>query len=143
MAVAAVDVSESTSSRDTDWSLSLRSPLYDPPPKPKPVAPRQIPKSKPKPKPPSRPALNMTLVGTIIDAEGSLAIIADQSGKFDIKGEGDSLELSPSGVRIGQIESETITLEYQGATSTIRLEKKDVKPAANGGGRNRNRRRIP
>ncbi len=139
-----LDLSDSDATDSSDWSLALRSPLYDPPPKAEP-APRQVPTTKPKTKPPARPSLNMTLVGTIIDSDGSLAIIADQNGKFDVKGEGDSLELSPPGVRIGQIGSETITLEYEGATSTIRLEKEkqNNKPAGNGNGRIRNRRRIP
>lgn len=138
-----LDFADSSGAENSDWSLALRSPLYDPPPKADP-APRQVP-TKPKTKPPARPSLNMTLVGTIIDSDGSLAIIADQNGKFDVKGEGDSLELSPPGVRIGQIGSETITLEYEGATSTIRLEKEkqNNKPVGNGNGRNRNRRRIP
>lgn len=108
---------------------SLRAPLYDPPPSKPP--PKKTVRQTPPPKP-VKPKLKLTLVGTIIDANGSLAIIEDAQGKFDVKGEGDSLELTPAGVRIGQIDSDQITLQYQGAESTIRLEKKNAaKPSSN------------
>jgi hypothetical protein len=105
---------------EIDLARSLRGPLYDPPP---PIAAPQI-RPTPRPKPtPTLPPLNLTLVGTIIDPDQSLAIIADAAGNFDVKGVGDSLELTPAGVRIGHIESEVITLEYQGRESMIRLDR--------------------
>jgi hypothetical protein len=122
---------------DDDLLRSLRAPLYDPPPTP-PTAPTNA-RPVPRPKPTPPPRLNLTLVGTIIDPDQSLAIIADADGNFDVKGVGDSLELKPAGVRIGQIESEAITLQYQGKESTIRLEKEASRPT--GGGRQGNTRR--
>lgn len=124
---------------DANLTGALRGPLYDPPP---PVAkPRvELPPAA-KPTPPPKPQLDLTLVGTIIDAGQSLAIIADATGKFDVKGIGEALELSPEGVRIDQIESEQITLQYQGNESTIRLDKN--KQPANEGKRANNRRRNP
>ncbi len=128
---------------NTRLAMPLRGTLYDPP-EPKPTPPPTVkvqPKTTP---PPSKPKLNLTLVGTIIQSDQSLAIIADESGKFDVKGVGEPLELSPLGVRIQKIESEQITLQYQGDESTIRLEKKSSGPKGGGGGRRaNNRRRIP
>ena len=43
------------------------------------------------------------LVGTIIQAEQSLAIVADATGEFDVKGIGESLELSPQGITVEQL----------------------------------------
>jgi hypothetical protein len=99
---------------------SLRGPLYDPPPDtPSPVPqPRPVP-----PAPPTRPDLDVTLVGTIIEAERSLAILADPSGKFDIKTVGQSLELSPAGIIVESIEAERVTLRYQGRQTTVQLDR--------------------
>ena len=128
---------------EIDLARSLRGPLYDPPPPPI-AAPQVRPTPRPKPTP-TLPPLNLTLVGTIIDSEQSLAIIADAAGNFDVKGVGDSLELTPAGVRIGQIESEVITLEYQGRESTIRLDRdrldREVSQRPGGAGRQGNNRR--
>lgn len=119
---------------------SLRAPLYDPPPAP-PKAPTNVrPVKRPKPTPP--PRLNLTLVGTIIDPDQSLAIVADADGNFDVKGVGDSLELQPAGVQIGHIEAEVITLQYQGKEETIRLDRDASQPAGSRRQGN-NRRRNP
>lgn len=119
----------------------LRGPLYDPPPPPapapKPVAP---PPDPPKQKP--IPKLGVTLVGTIIEADQSVAIIADSTGKFDIKGIGESLELSPQGMVLESIDSEQVTVTYQGRESTVVLEKttkKNKNGAAGTRGNNRKR----
>lgn len=122
----------------------LRGPLYDPPPPPapapKPVAPPpEPPKQKPTPK------LGVTLVGTIIEADQSVAIIADSTGKFDIKGIGESLELSPEGMVLASIDSEQVTVTYQGRESTVALEKntkknKDGAAGTRGNNRKRNNR---
>ena len=126
-----------TTPGDAELTRSLRGPLYDPPPPdpPKPPVARE-----PAPKPPARkPKLELTLVGTIIDSDQSLAIVSDATGKFDIKGVGDSLELTPEGVQIQEIASEQVKLEYQGNESTLRLEKIEKPPAAGKRGNNRRR----
>ena len=124
---------------DAALSRSLRAPLYDPPPTPPQRPPKVRPVSRPKPTPP--PRLNLTLVGTIIDPDQSLAIVADADGNFDVKGVGDSLELQPAGVRIGQIKAEVITLQYQGNESSIRIDKEASRPTGSkrqGNNRRRN-----
>jgi hypothetical protein len=115
-------------------AISLRSPLDDPPP----VPPRRQPPPQvvPTKKPIATPQLNFTLLATIIDSQRSLAIIADPSSAFDIKGVGESLALSPEGVSIVRIESDQVTLKHDGKESTINVDK-----TKKGGGRaNRNNR---
>ena len=107
-------------------SRSLRGPLYDPPP------PQARPKPEPVPAaaPPRQPQLDLTLVGTIIEENESVAILSDASGQFDIKGIGESLELVPAGVTVESIESEQVTLQYQGHQSTIQLNRSFKKSGA-------------
>ncbi|MGB7325361.1 MAG: hypothetical protein WBD31_10860 [Rubripirellula sp.] len=122
----------------TDVALrSLRSPLYDPPP----PAPRPAPvQSTPKPavpRPVAVPKLGLVLVGTIIDPNGSVAIMSDAEGKFDIKAIGEELDLKPAGVTIDEIESELVTLSYQGSESTVRLQRSVPSANSSGGGNQR------
>jgi type II secretory pathway component PulC len=117
----------------------LRGPLYDPPAPPparppEPPSPAATPAARPKPK------LDVTLVGTIIEAKQSLAILADSTGKFDIKGIGESLELSTEGITVQNIESEQVILQYQGRRSTVTLDR-SKKKAGDGGNREKKRRR--
>ena len=119
---------------------SLRGPLYDPPPQPAPPVERPKP---PAPVTPIRSNLEWTLVGTIIEAGQSLAILADASGKFDVKGIGESLDLVPPGVTLQDIESEQVTLQYQGRKSTVQLDRSTKKSNGGGGKRANNRRRNP
>lgn len=110
---------------DVELGIALRRPLTDPPPpKPRP-APRQA-----APTPPPQPTLGLTLVGTIIDPVKSLAIIADAAGQFDVKGVGESLELTPAGVSVKRIDSEQVELQFQGKTSTVKLNRDRRKPKA-------------
>jgi hypothetical protein len=120
---------------------SLRGPLHDPPPaKPKPPPSRPVARPQPPP-PPASPKL--TLVGTLIERDQRLAIVSDEDGKFDVKGVGEALELSPAGVRIAGIDPQQVTVEYQGRRSTIALDKsmRAGSPSENrkGGVRRRNR----
>ncbi len=124
---------------------TLQGPLFDPPPPPPPTPkPKPKPEPKPtveeKPSPPKPPTLEITLVGTIIEAEQSLAIVADAGGEFDVKGVGESLELSPQGITIKTIEPERVTVSYQGRESTIELDRSapEDRPArSRAGGRRR------
>ncbi|MEE2936424.1 MAG: type II secretion system protein N [Planctomycetota bacterium] len=123
-------------------SRSLRGPLYDPPPpKPKPKPePRPTPEPVPPPEPPP-PRLEFTLVGTIIEAGQSLAMIEDADGNFDVKGEGESLELTPTGITVRSVASEEVTLDWMGRIETVVLQRgKAVRGGINrNNGRRRNR----
>jgi type II secretory pathway component PulC len=123
-------------------SKSLRGPLYDPPkrtpPPPKPprsVTPKVV-KAPPAPKPPE-----LTLTGTIKRNQRQLAIISDAANKFDVKGVGERLELTPEGVTITTIEENQITVSYQGRESTLTLDKKIKPGAGNKSNRNNTRKR--
>ncbi len=110
---------------------TLRGPLYDPPAAPSPSVERP----KPTPAPtPQQPMLDLTLVGTIIEANQSIAILSDSAGQFDVKGIGESLELLPAGVTVQNIEAEQVTLQYQGRQSTVQLDRSAKK--SGGGGAN-------
>ncbi|TWU58430.1 hypothetical protein Poly51_12080 [Rubripirellula tenax] len=143
IATAPIDV-ESANIETTDVAMrSLRGPLYDPP------APPTRPAVTPPPPPPrtvkpaAAPPLALTLVGTIIDSQGRVAIFSDASGKFDIKSAGDTLELTPDGVTIETIESDAVTLNFQGRQTTVRLVREATQgpsgtPNARGSQRRRN-----
>ena len=120
----------------------LRRPLFDPPPVAAAPPPKPTPKVVERPTPPpAPPKLEVTLVGTIIQPDQSLAIVADASGEFDVKGIGESLELSPQGITVERIESERVTLRYQGRESTIELDRSAVAGNATGGNRGGPKRR--
>jgi hypothetical protein len=104
--------------------LALRQPLDDPeppPPKPQPSPPPRVVRD-PQPKP--GPELDFTVLGTVIDSTRRLAIIADPSGNFDIKGVGQALDLSPAGVMVQNIEGDEVTLVHNDRSSTLRIDKK-------------------
>lgn len=112
---------------------SLRGPLYDPPPvAPRPPTPAPRPQPPPQPRTPPVARLDVRLVGTIIDADRSVAIVSDSSGKLDVKSRGETLELSPAGITIDAIDSQAVTLTYQGRQSTIQLDRVPTASGASG-----------
>lgn len=121
------------------WDRPLRGPLYDPPPAtPKPVAkPKPVVRTPPKPKTPPPPKLDIRLVGTILESGHSMAIAADATGKVDVKSSGQVLDLEPVGVRIEEIAADTVTVSYNGQTSTLKLSKSPRKADARVKKRNR------
>lgn len=108
---------------NANLSLPLLKPLYDPP-KPPPQKPRTEPKvvRTPTPPPVKMPRLDWTLDGTIIDPQRSVAILTDTTGKTDIRAVGEQVELSPPGVLVRKIDSDTVTLEVRGKESTLQLK---------------------
>lgn len=122
---------------------SLRGPLFDPPPPP-PVAPPSVAprRQTPKPRPVvAAPKLELTLVGTLIENGRGLAILEDAANKFDVKGAGETLELSPAGVTVKHVSADQVTLVYQGRETTHELTKSKSKKAANDSAGKRNRGR--
>lgn len=107
---------------------SLRAPLYDPPPAPPRPEPKVTTAPSPRPTPKrSEPKLGLTLVGTIMDSRQSVAIVADDQGGVDVKGIGQTLDLKPDGVTIQAIQSQQITLRYQGKESVVHLDRSAAK----------------
>jgi type II secretory pathway component PulC len=123
----------------TMTARQLRGPLYDP--EPPPAAPPQ-PKPPVVPRPKVGPKLDLSLVGTIIEPNNSLAIIADANGEFDVKGVGETLELAPDGLVITSIESEQVTLKHQGKTATLSLDRKQKKNKSTNGNRTNRKRGL-
>ena len=138
-AVATIEPPSTDLPADRVAAQSLRGPLYDPPP-PAPPRPQPPPRVAP-PKVQAAPKLDVTLVGTISEPDQSMAIIADATGNFDIKGVGEPLELTPQGMVVETIDSEQVTLKYQGRESTVVLERSKKNKAAGGGSRGNNRKR--
>ena len=129
------DESVTDPSSPQNWSLPLQQSLYDPPkPAPRPPRPKPKPVQKPVAKPAAAkpPKLDWRLVGTLIEPGGRVAILADATGKTDIRGADEEVELSPPGVRVRKIDSEEVTLEIRGTPSTLRLQKGFGKGATNG-----------
>ena len=62
------------------------------------------------------------LVGTMIDASESLALFCDDRWAFDLKGVGQTLELTPPGVQIASIEPGLATLRHGGTEMHLRLD---------------------
>lgn len=102
------------------YELALRSPLYVPPKPP----PKKVDKPEsPAPKPVRAAPPAWTLVGTIIEPGRRLAILSDSSGKTDIVVSGEEVQLQPSGVTVTKITAESVTLDRQGSTSKVSLDR--------------------
>lgn len=71
----------------------------------------------------------------MISDSGSVAIVSDLAGEFDVKGVGQTLELSPAGITITKIESDSVTLDYKGSELKIEVDK--TVPATGASGRRR------
>lgn len=104
--------------------IRLQRPLYDPP-KPKPVVPkivRQPPAPKPKPIPqPVAPKVELSLLGTLIENDRAVAIVADANGVIDQKRIGDTLNLQPSGVVVEDIQSGAVVVSHKGKRLTFSI----------------------
>lgn len=133
-----IDPSSEPSNRTpkVDFGLPLQASLYDrpkPPPKP---APKPVVNRTPRPAPVKKPKLDWTLTGTIIQADRSVAILTDATGKTDIRGTGEEVELTPAGILIRSIKSDKVTLDIRGNETTLRLKQSF---SGGSGGRNPNR----
>lgn len=92
---------------------NLRQQLFDPPPPP------------PAPKPVRRevPPPPVRLVGTIIDANTPVAMIADPRGKVEFKRIGDRVGDESNHAVILTIQSESVTLKHQEKTIELVMER--------------------
>ena len=103
-------------------SLNVQKPLYDPPKPPTTPRPPKPAVVRTSPPPAKQPGLNWTLTGTLIDSDRSIAILTDATGKTDIRRAGEQVELSPPGVLVRKIGSDSVTLQIGGSESTLRLQ---------------------
>jgi hypothetical protein len=92
---------------------SLRHPLFDPPPKTAVVQTVAIEK---------KPLPNVKLVGVAVESDHSLAMFVTARGSFEIKAVGDILGDNANDPQIVSIESQQVTLKYQGDTYRVVLE---------------------
>ena len=104
------------------WLTELRRPLYDPPPAPKEAktdnkkdSPQKRRRHKSVPE-----TGGLRLVGTMLEDGRSMAVFTDASGKIELKGVGEALELSP-GTRVDRIELTQVTISEQGRPTVLRL----------------------
>lgn len=126
------EVQEQTAIDGTLATRLLRGPMVEKPP---PKAPqlstvKTRAKTKPVLKSPSDFGPRLKLVGTVIDSDSPVAIFLDSRGKSDAKGVGDQLELTPAGVTIQSIQSEQVTLLYQGRPLVVSLSKSSAAAAS-------------
>lgn len=78
--------------------------------------------------PPPPTTLNLTLVGTLKENGRGFAILEDSTSKFDVKGVGEALELTPAGVTIKNIQAGEVTVMFQGRESVLTIDKSKSKP---------------
>jgi len=95
---------------DSLWNLALQGPRNE-------LAKQTV---APTIAPPTTPSFGIMLVGTVIEANKSLALFRDGLGYFDMKGVGEPLELTPAGAQVANIEPGLATVRYEGRD--VRLE---------------------
>jgi hypothetical protein len=123
----------------------LQRPLYDPP-KSRTVRKmaRPVPPAIPTPKPVA-PGVDLQLLGTIVEFDRSLAIVADATGAIDQKRIGDTLDLRPPGIVIEAIQSGEVVVSHRGKRLTFRIaadsSTSTTKPAGKSRNRNKQRRK--
>jgi hypothetical protein len=86
---------------------------------PKPTA-VEVPEIAEGPPLPSASSFPIQLLGTMIEQGYAVGLFRDAAGIFDVKGEGQTLELTPSGIKIEQVEPGVVLVAYSG--QSIRLE---------------------
>ena len=103
------------------WRKPLRRPLYDPPPAPKePKRKEKKDPTKQRRKANNRAAAGVQLVGTMVEDGRSLAVFMNSSGKIDLKGVGESLELAP-GMRVDRVDLTQVVVTNQGQQTTLQI----------------------
>lgn len=90
----------------------LQRPLVEskpPPPKPKPET--EVAKSAPPPPPPKPP--QVSVLGTMLEAGASRALLRTGMARIEVRGEGDEMETMPD-VRLVEIKSDGVVVSYRG-----------------------------
>jgi hypothetical protein len=74
---------------------------------------------------PAASALNLNLVGTIIESGHSRAVFAMPNGAIELKGVGEIIGPSPTGPEVVAIEPKHVVVRFQGQLTTVRLKGAD------------------
>lgn len=90
----------------------LQSPLYDPPPEP--VAVEEAP-----PEPVRLPPLQITLLGTIVEPDRTVAMFATQGGHIELTRIGQTVSNAPNGPKVIDITADEVVVEYDGQQRTM------------------------
>lgn len=118
-------VSNAHVTRDLDefapmLSRSLNAPLYDPPPKESPKPEVKISNEKPRKNISQKVDSDLRVIGTMIEAGRSLAILVDSGGKIQLRGEGDLVEIADGDGRVVKIELRQVTILLDDETLTLK-----------------------
>lgn len=104
------------------WSRPLLGPLVDPLPPPVVSPPEPTVVTPLVPREPTRTPLDVRLVGTILEAGRSMALLADSSGRIHLKRSGETIEL-PAGdtIEVGDILVDQVTVTRRGESVSLTL----------------------
>lgn len=91
--------------------LRTRAPKAEPPPERRSVTATRAAQS-----------LDIALLGTILEQGRSKAILVGPDGEIELKGVGDSLDITPAGVEVKEIQFASVTLLYRGQTVKLEVE---------------------
>lgn len=112
---------------DSISQRQLGGPLYDPPPE-EPIEPPSEPEPTTvvEPAPPPRKKnrrkkAGLRVIGTLIEAGRSMAIIANAEGNIQLCGEGESIETAAGEGQVEKIELDEITLSLDDETLTLKM----------------------
>lgn len=107
--------------------LQLGAPLHDPPEPEEDVEP-EIPDEEPFEEPemaeeedPEPPGMGLRVIGTVLEAGRSMAIVADEDGGLQVKGEGEKIETEIGTGEIERIEYDQITILLDGEKQTLTM----------------------
>lgn len=70
--------------------------------------------------------LALELLGTIIEAGNSYAMVADALGNIDLQPEGGLLQIEPQGVRIERIDRRRVEVSYAGYRTALELKERQA-----------------
>jgi hypothetical protein len=111
------------------WNRNLRGPLQDVVVK----APVKVKPPVKKAPPVRKEPIDITLVGTMLEAGNEMGLFADASGKEYLGTVGETLQLKPSGIRIETIDSRTAVVSHGGQRTTLQIpSEKPIKPSRPG-----------
>ncbi len=95
---------------------TLRRPLVDP------VAEKTAARAARRAPPPA-----VRLIGVAFEGDHSLALMSNPQGQIEVKGVGEMIGEDTSGMQILKIEAQSVELQHQGETITLRLQEESLR----------------